>query len=91
MRDVCTLKILLKGATRGPAAKNAPDSEEAIAVNAALLSLVEKYSALEVGRCNALDPGLKAPPGFKKFNPNEEKITFNLNLVISELAPLHRG
>ena len=63
MRDVCTLKILLKGATRGPAAKNAPDSEEAIAVNAALLSLVEKYSALEVGRCK-LDPSLKAP-GFK--------------------------
>ena len=41
----------------------------------------------KVERCK-LDPGLKAP-GFK-IQPNEEKFTFNLNLI-SELAPLHRG
>ena len=41
-----------------------------------------------MGRCE-LDPGLKAPL-VSKFQPNEDKLAFKLNLV-SELAPLHSG
>ena len=46
VRDVCTLKILVKSATRGPAAVHASDSAEFINVTNALEQLDTSYDAL---------------------------------------------
>jgi hypothetical protein len=46
VRDVCTLKILVRSATSGPAVTNAPDSEEAVNVVAATKRLQESYDEL---------------------------------------------
>lgn len=46
VRDVCTLNILVRSATAGPAAKNAPDSDEATNVVAAAQRLRESYDDL---------------------------------------------
>ena len=37
-----------------------------------------------------LDPNMKAP-GFKRFNPNEEDLAFNLNLVCLSLYHYNMG
>jgi len=48
VRDVCTLSILVKSATKGPAVTNADDSPESTAVRAAANALVTSYD--ELGR-----------------------------------------
>ena len=46
VRDVCTLSILVKSATKGPAVVNADDSPETAAVRAAANALVTSYDEL---------------------------------------------
>ena len=46
VRDVCTLSILVKSATKGPAVVNADDSRETAAVRAAANALVTSYDEL---------------------------------------------
>ena len=48
VRDVCTLKILLRSATDGPAVRNAPDSPLSLAAAASFVGLQESYDALAV-------------------------------------------
>ena len=57
VRDVCTLKILLRSATEGPAVRNAPDSPLSIAAASSFLALQESYDALAVELARSPEEG----------------------------------
>jgi hypothetical protein len=62
VRDVCTLNILVKSATLGPAAKNPPGSKETVAALEALDALRTSYDALSTALAdeNAVGAGREA-------------------------------
>ena len=60
VRDVCTLSILVKSATKGPAVTNADDSAETVAVRAAANALVTSYDDLGRELAAEATPGSRA-------------------------------
>lgn len=60
VRDVCTLSILVKSATKGPAVVNADDSPETAAVRAAANALVTSYDELGKELANETTGGARA-------------------------------
>jgi hypothetical protein len=70
VRDVCTLGILVKSATKGPACVNAKDSQESINVNAALGELKGSYETLAKSLSDASTVGPERDAAFATCKQN---------------------